>query len=450
MNNDKHGVGQNAVAGGDFALERVPPEHRRPMPEVLWIELGIVTATSEFVLAATLGYSMSLARAMIAVTVGTSILILIGGLIGIAGATQGLPSGLLARWCGFGKIGSAAISFVLSFGNLAWFGVQNSICAQAVQRATGGRLSFTLVSILTGSLLVVIAALGFKSLARTASLIVPLFVLVAAYGAYRALVGTPLAVLLHRPPAGAPMSIATGADLVVGSFIVGAVLAPDLTRFCRRGRDAFWVMAIALVAGQIVLGLAGVLLSHAAQTQDVISIIFQAAGWLGVTVVFLATVKLNDVNLYSTSLHLINAIQIVTGKELSRVKLTVVAGALGILFSILGILDHITQFLMLLGIIMAPVGGIVIADYFILRRHRAALASTQDAHRLQDAAPVWSPWSFAAWFLGAAAGLLIHTGVTTLNAVLVSALSYCVMVKGADLVAGRSLAPEQLLPGDVS
>jgi cytosine permease len=204
------------------------------------------------------------------------------------------------------------------------------------------------------------------------------------------------------------------------------------------------VMAIALVVGQIVLGMAGVLLSHAAQTRDVISIIFQAAGWLGVAVVFLATVKLNDVNLYSTSLHLINAIQIVTGKELSRVKLTIVAGALGIVFSILGILDHITQFLMLLGIIMAPVGGIVISDYFILRRHRAVLAGIQDPRRLQDGAPTWSPWAFAAWFLGAAAGLFIHAGVTTLNAVLVSAVSYCVLIKAADILAGRTGAATQV------
>jgi cytosine permease len=442
MNNDKRGVRRNMAVAEDFALERVPPENRRPLREVLWIQLGVVTATSEFVLAATLGYSMSVARAMIAIMVGTSILIIISGMIGIAGATQGLPSGLLARWCGFGRIGSAALSFVLSLGSLAWFGVQNSICAQAVQRATAGRLSFNLVSILTGSLLVAIAALGFKSLARTASLIVPLFVLVAVYGVFRALLETHLALLLRRPHSGTPMSIATGADLVVGSFIVGAVLAPDLTRFCRHGRDAFWVMAIALIAGQIVFGSAGVLLSHAAQTQDVISIIFQAAGWLGVTVVFLATVKLNDVTLYSTSLHLINAIQIVTGKELSRVTLTVIAGGIGILFSIFGILDHITEFLRLLGIVTAPVGGIMIADYFVLRRHRAALASMQDARRLQDAAPVWSPWAFAAWFMGMVAGLFLHAGVTTLNAVLVSAFTYVLLVKSVDGVQ------KQRLPGD--
>ena len=412
---------QNAVtAGSDFALQRVPPDGRRPMHEVLWIELGIVTSTAQFVLAATLGYSMSLARATIAIVVGTAILIVIGGLIGIAGAEQGLPFCLFTRWSGFGKAGSAAISFVLALGILAWFGIQNTICAQAIQRATGGRLSFPLVSIFIGALLVLIAALGFKSLARTASLIVPFFVAVSAYGVFHALEGTPFSVLLHRPPSGPPISIAMGADLVVGSFIVGAVVAPDLTRFCRSRRDSFWVMALALIAGQIVLGFAGVLLARAAQTRDIISLIFQAAGWWGVAAVFLAAVKLNDVNLYGTSLHLINAIQIVTGKAVSRVKLTIVAGSLGVLFSLLGILDHIAQFLTLLGIIMAPVAGIVIADYFLLRRRR------------QGEAPLWSPWACAAWILGAAAGLLIHEGVTTLNAVVISAVSYCVLMKVSD------------------
>jgi cytosine permease len=407
------------------------------MREVLWIELGIATGVSEFVVAATLGYSMSLPRALVSVAIGTSILILIGGLIGMAGAAESLPAGLLARWSGFGKTGSAFISVVVSFGNLAWFGIQNSICAQAVQCATGGRLSFTLVSILTGSLLVLIAALGFKSLARTASLVVPLFVLLATYGTLHILVSNRFTSLISRPPAGSLLSIAAGADLVVGSFIVGAILAPDLTRFCRDRRDAFWVMAITLITAKVILGITGILLSHATQTRDVVAIIFQAAGWLGVTVIFLSTLKLNDVNLYSTSLHLVNAIQLVTGRELSRVKLTIVAGSLVVLVSVIGILDHITQFLLLLGIIMAPVGGIVITDYFVLRRHRAALADIRDTKRLQNAAPVWSLGAWIAWLLGIGAGYAFRNGVTTLTSFTVSAVSYYLLNKTAALIKSR-------------
>jgi cytosine permease len=439
------GVVRNApAASGDFALERVPLQSRRPMREVLWIELGIATGVSEFVVAATLGYSMSLPRALVSIAIGTSILILIGGLIGMAGAAEGLPAGLLARWSGFGKIGSAFISLVVSFGNLAWFGIQNSICAQAVRRATGGRLSFPVVSILTGSLLVLIAARGFKSLARTASLVVPLFVLLAAYGTLHVLVGSRFTSLVIRPPAGSPMSIAAGADLVVGSFIVGAILAPDLTRFCRKRRDAFWVMAITLITAKVILGVAGILLSHATQSRDVVTIIFQAAGWLGVTAIFLSTLKLNDVNLYSTSLHLVNAIQIVTGKELSRVKLTIAAGSLGVLFSVIGILDHITQFLMLLGIIMAPVGGIVITDYFVLRRRRAALSDLHDTKRIQSAAPLWSFGAWIAWLLGIGAGYVFRNGVTTLTSFTVSAVSYYLLNKTGARISVRRSPPQPL------
>jgi cytosine permease len=202
-------------------------------------------------------------------------------------------------------------------------------------------------------------------------------------------------------------------------------------------------MAITFITAKVILGVAGILLSHATQTRDVVAILFQAAGWLGVTVIFLSTLKLNDVNLYSTSLHLVNAIQIFTGKELSRVKLTVAAGALGVLFSVMGILDHITQFLMLLGVVMAPVGGIVITDYFVLGGHRAALADIRDARGLQNAAPVWRSVAWIAWLLGAGAGYLSHRGVTTLTSFIASAIAYYLLNKTAGLFnsRGRSRPP---------
>ena len=83
----------------DFALERVPPGDRKPMRDILWIELGIVTAMSEFVIASALGYGMTFWQAFAATCIGTALLLLVTVLIGVAGAWEGLPSGLLSRWC---------------------------------------------------------------------------------------------------------------------------------------------------------------------------------------------------------------------------------------------------------------------------------------------------------------------------------------------------------------
>src|SRR5438128_2635395 len=124
MNDSDH---TQQVLADDFALERVPPNGRRPMRDILWVELGIVTGMSEFVLASTLGYGMSFGLALLAILIGSAVLTATGVVIGVAGTWEGLASGLLARWSGFGRYGSSLISIIAVVGCTAWFGVQNSI-----------------------------------------------------------------------------------------------------------------------------------------------------------------------------------------------------------------------------------------------------------------------------------------------------------------------------------
>ena len=166
----------------DFAMDRVPPAARRPMRDILWVRLGVLTAMSQFVLGAALGYGMTFWSAFWAIVVGSVLLEIVALLIGIAGAWEGLPTGVLARWCGFGKYGSGLISLVVAVGSMAWFGVQNSIFADAINRATRGHLGLPLCSILTGLFVTLIAIFGFRWLARTASVTVPAFVGVVGYG----------------------------------------------------------------------------------------------------------------------------------------------------------------------------------------------------------------------------------------------------------------------------
>jgi cytosine permease len=415
---------KHEVLADDFALDRVPPGDRKPMRQILWVELGIVTAMSEFVLASALGYGMPFWKAFTAIFIGSALLTTVGVVIGVAGAWEGLPTGLLARWSGFGNYGSTVISLVVVIGCTAWFGVQNSICAEAIHRATNGRISLSVAALLTGLLLIVIASFGIRWLSRTASLVVPVFLVVVGYGTYQVLSKGALGPIFREPAPGMELSLATGASMVAGSFMLGAILAPDLTRFCRTGRDVLWVWLIAILVGQFGLGLAGVVLAHVARSRDVISIIFGVAGWLGVTVVGLATLKLNDVNLYSSSLHLANFIDVIFRRRINRGILTVGLGLLGILFSVLGILDHIVGFLLILGVTVPPVGGILIVDYFVLRRYRGELEQTRTADSLPTACEALNPVALLAWLAGAVAGQFIPAGVASLNSALTSGVVY--------------------------
>jgi len=413
----------------DFAVERVPPAARRPLRDVLWVQLGIVTAMSQFVLGAALGYGMSFWKAFWALFLGSALLVLVGVGIGVAGAREGLPTGVLARWSGFGKYGSSLISLVVVVGCTAWFGVQNSIFADAVDRATRGLLSPALASVLTGLLLTAIAVFGFRWIARTASFTVPAFAVLVAYGAWRVLAARPLVELVRMPAPGPELSLVTGATMVAGGYMLGAILSADIARFCRSARDVFWVTLAGQLVGQFGIGLAAVLLAHAASTRDVVRITFNVAGWLGVAVACLATVKLNDVNLYSSSLHLTNLIEAAFRYRVNRGVLTLALGAVGTLFSVLGVLDHIVRFLLILGVAVPPVGGVMLADYFLLRRDRQELAATRGKGSLPASCEWLNPVAILAWLGGSLAGYALPGGIASLNSILVSGLLYLVGMK---------------------
>ncbi len=415
---------KRTILADDFAMDRIPSAARRPMRDVLWVRLGVLTAMSQFVLGAALGYGMTFWKAFWAILLGSVLLEIVALLIGIAGAWEGLPTGVLARWSGFGKYGSGLISLVVAIGSMAWFGVQNSIFADAVNRATRGILGLPLCSLLTGLFVTLIAIFGFRWLTWTASLTVPAFVVVLGYGLYRVLAAESLAGLIYMPPPGPKLALVTGATIVAGGYMLGAVVTPDIARFCRNGKDVFWMTLVSTFLGELGIGLAAVLLAHAVRTGDVISIIFNVAGWVGVTVVSLATVKINDVNLYGSSLHLTNVIQALFRRRVNRGVVTAVLGGLGTLFSMIGVLEHFIDFLLILGVAIPPIGGVLIVDYFILKRDRVALAATRQKLSLPATCEWMNPVGILAWLFGFLASYGVPSGIASLNSILASGLLY--------------------------
>jgi Permease for cytosine/purines, uracil, thiamine, allantoin len=139
--------------------------------------------------------------------------------------------------------------------------------------------------------------------------------------------------------------------------------------------------------------------------------------------------KLNDANLYSSSLHLANLIQVLFRCRVNRALLTAILGAVGIGFSIAGILDHVVGFLLILGIAVPPTAGVLIVDYFVLQRDREALNATRASLSLPASCEAVNPIGLLAWAAGFLAGRFIHSGVASVNSVLVSGSVYFVFMK---------------------
>ncbi|MDH4619356.1 cytosine permease [Brevibacillus sp. AY1] len=412
----------------DYALSRVPTEARLPMWEVMLVRVGALTSLAQFMMGAALGYGMTFWQAFWATMLGSVILEAVSFLIGYTGVREGLSTSLLARWTGFGKYGSGILGLIIAIGCSGWFGIQNSVFAQGLDQSLGGVLGFPLAATLTGLFVTLIVIFGFKWLSWTAKIAVPGFLLVIAYGIYQVLKGHQLGDLIASPPPGPALSIGVAATMVAGGYMIGAIVTPDMSRYCRNGKDVLWMTLIGTVVGLIV-NMIAVLMAHAVASDDVLTIIMQTTGVLGAAIVIFATVKINDINLYASSLGITAAIDSFFRKKVNRGMVTLVIGVIGTLLSVLGILDKFVNFLVFLGIFVPPVGGIMVVDYFILKRHRKILDETREKGLLPDTAEGLNPITIIAWILGSATGYLIEIGIPSLNSLVVAGLSYYIGMK---------------------
>lgn len=130
-------------------------------------------------------------------------------------------------------------------------------------------------------------------------------------------------------------------------------------------------------------------------------------------VLILAQWTTNDNNLYTSSLGLSNIIPV------NRSYISIAIGILGSVIGAFGIADHFTEFLSLLGIGIPPMAGIVICDYFVIRKMDYSINT--------DQLNSWNPSAIIAWLLGAAVGFSVKFGIASINSILAAFIAYFIL-----------------------
>ncbi|GBO50492.1 cytosine permease [Pectobacterium versatile] len=413
----------------DYPVSRVPLSVRLPFLNVALVHIGMLTALDQFMLGAVLGHSMTLGQAFLAIFIGSAIFGVVTVGLGYAGMKEGMSGSLLARWCGFGRIGSVLIGLVIAVSLIGWFGVQNAVFAKALNFAMADKLGFGWSAAMSGIALTLLVAFGFRALRFTAKIAVPMFVIVVGYISIMTLSGHNIAELIASAPNGEAISISAGATMVVGGCIVASLITPDMTRYSQKGKHVFWMTMLSIIVGEFMVNGLAIIIARALNTADVVTIMSQAAGGIGLIAVIFSTLRVNDINLYSSSLGIANAIEGVTGKKLRYVSITLVIGLIGTLLSVAGILDRFIDFLTLLGVLFPPIIGVMLVDYYILRTHKTLLETSRAEGQLPDSAqtPLIGWPAIIASTVGAIVGLAFEWGVPAFNSLLAASLFYLVI-----------------------
>lgn len=428
----------------DYTLSRVPMSARNHWFGIAVQRFGQISALSQFLLGATLGYGMTFVDAFWAILLGSIIVEVIMCLVGIIAQREGLNTALLARWTGFGEVGASIVGLAVGISLIGWFGIQSAIAASSLDSLMPGALPGWAWSLICGLAVTAIVAFGFKGMQVLANITVPLFLILVAWSVIAELSRHNISDLLTSAPAGPQISILAGSGIVAGGVIVGAIITGDMTRFNRTPADVVKQTVVGVSLGEFVIGLAGVLLAHAARSGDIVAIVTSSIGFVGLIIVITGTLKINDWNLYSASLGLVNFVSVTFRRQLHRVSTTLVLGVAGTILAAVGILQNFMEFLIVLSVVFPPIAGIMVAEYFVVRRWRPDLESSRQAGVLPATAPRVVPATLVIWAVSSVVGYLVTWGIPSVLSLVLSMVLYIAAGKlGLVSGLGQTRTPEK-------
>lgn len=378
----------------DYEHGVVPAHERKGWLPIagIWIAVGI--DLSGTILGVQLGAGLPFGQALWATILGSVLLGLLAMACAYVGAATGFTSSVLARNV-FGRAGGRVIAIAMAVSSLGWFGVQTGFFADnariAFEELFHLNVPLWVFIVIGGALMMLTALWGYRSIERLSSWAVPLLIallllaVVMAFAKYGS--GALFADVTPQ------FSFGGAVSLVMGIFVLGVVVSPDIARWARTPKQAMLAGFVGFFVGNSLIVVVSLILSRVMGAEDLMRMFFALGlGAIALLVLTLAQWTTNTNNLYGAALNLS-----VVFSRVNRTTLTLVAGVIAIAASLFGIYDAFIPFISLMGALIAPYGGVYLADYFA--RRRGAL------HQRDPKLPAVDFWAFAAWFVGGAVGL---------------------------------------------
>jgi cytosine permease len=324
----------------------------------------------------------------------------------------------------FGTRGVQLVNMLLAVMLIGWFATVADMLGAAVQQASAAMFGlawpkwpYTLAAL---TLMTLTGIFGFHVVERFVRVTVPLLTALMGYVVW-------LSVARHGlVPALAyagdhSLSSVDAVSSVIGAIILTAVLAPDLSRYARDDRNAM-LSVLGVVVGFPAMLLLAAVPAAIYGKHDLMGVmtLLQIPG-IAIVVLVISTWTSNTCNLYSATLTLATLF-----RRSSTLRLGLWGALVALVAAVAGIADYFIPLLIGLGIVSAPLAGVYVVDFFVLRER------VYDPARLGEL-PAIRISALAAWLLGSAVGLVeTYTGhafsaIPAVDSILITALGQALM-----------------------
>ena len=380
---------------------------------LLFAAANIVATTLQ--VGASLGPGLPASRMFLAVGLGSVIGAAMVAALAPVGSRLGVPSMIAARAV-LGHTGARLVAAVLFLTNFAWIAVNNAIAASVAARMLPLPLDERAWAVLVGLVSTAVVAGGPLAVRRADRWAVPLM---AAAG----VAVTWVVVRLPAPPVvpsgdgGATLPLLL--DIVVGYQVSWLLMFADYSRFTARAKTSAIAVffGLALTAAWL-MPIGWRLAQHAGTAEPGPMLAAADVGMAAALLIVLATVTTNFVNIYLSSLAWRSVMPAVNGGTAVWV-VGLIGTALGLAG---GWLDRFAGFMTVVGSVLVPVGGVLIA-HFVLRPRPTDVAALYDPQG--PLAGIRWP-GLAAWMAGVVTYLAMPSGATV-PSVAVTVVAYLVL-----------------------
>ncbi len=370
---------------------------------VLWGDLGIgllVLLAGSFLVP-----GLSLPGALLATLIGGVLGCLLLSLIGMVGSDNAIPTMVLLRPV-LGLRGSYFPSVLNVLQLIGWTIFEFVIMGYAANTIGKDLFGFSNIPLWTAVFALIVLLLGLGGPVGVVRQWLEKFAVWIALGTavwltWHLATTYNLAELWSRAGNGSlPLGIAV--DLVIAQPVSWLPLVADYNRFARKSRSAFWGTFVGNFITNTWFYLLGALVILSAATvqepKGFVGDVALTAGWV-VLLILLADETHNAwADLYSASVSIQNVFPKVRQRWLIL--------GLGIIAYLVAILLDVTQyenFLFLIGSFFIPLFGILVADYFLLRRRKYRQEDFYPPAQRRRPLGGLNGWGIAAWVAGIAA-----------------------------------------------
>lgn len=353
---------------------------------ILWSSLGVgllVFSAGSFLSAA------SFIDAILAIIVGSAAGSILLALAGKIGSDHGIPS-LITMRPAFGIRGSYLPAILNIMQLVGWTTFEIMIMARAAEMLAGTVVPYYFWAAIFGAL---VALLGIAGPLNVVRKWIGKFAVWIAYGTSAIIIinlisTADVSALVASPGEG--MSFFSALDLVIAMPISWLPLVADYNRFAKKSKSAVWGTFIGFTMTNILFYFGGVLIG----TSDIIDIVVAIqAMFFGFLMLLLIVDEADNAfaDIYSAA---VSAQDIFS--KLSQKHLVVGFTALSAVLAMVVSIQQYEVFLLLIGAIFVPLFGVVLTDYYVVRKQKY---TQQMLYSRQNKLGIGAP-AIIAWAIG--------------------------------------------------